>query len=104
MIEVPLPESDEKVEILRIHVARAEAIAGRKLFADLDSDAILAWMVKMSSADIAAIVQKALESKVHQEGAGSAPGAVTTQEMQRAIEDYRKTKEIIEKIRYGQYL
>jgi hypothetical protein len=24
--------------------------------------------------------------------------------MQRAIEEYRKTKEIIEKIRYGQYL
>jgi hypothetical protein len=24
--------------------------------------------------------------------------------MQRAVEDYRKTKEIIEKIRYGQYL
>jgi hypothetical protein len=29
---------------------------------------------------------------------------VTTTDMQRAIENYRKTKEIIEKIRYGQYL
>jgi hypothetical protein len=28
---------------------------------------------------------------------------VTTADMQRAIENYRKTKEIIEKIRYGQY-
>ena len=34
----------------------------------------------------------------------SAPGLITTEDMQRAIEDYRRTKEVIEKIRYGQYL
>jgi hypothetical protein len=60
--------------------------------------------VKLSGADLAEIVQKALEDKVQQEGAGLTPGPVTTEDMQRAIEDYRKTKEIIEKIRYGQYL
>ncbi len=47
---------------------------------------------------------KALEGKVQQEGAGGQPGPVTTEDMQRTIEEYRKTKEIIEKIRYGQYL
>ncbi|HSB82094.1 MAG TPA: hypothetical protein VLM91_25205, partial [Candidatus Methylomirabilis sp.] len=60
--------------------------------------------VKMSGADIAEIVQKALEEKVRQEGSGMQPGLVSTENMQRTIEDYRKTKEIIEKIRYGQYL
>lgn len=104
LIEVPLPESDGKREILQIHLARAEAIASRKLFADLDIDALLARTVKMSGADIAEIVQKALEEKVHQEGSGMQPGLVSTENMQRTIEDYRKTKEIIEKIRYGQYL
>ncbi len=104
LIEVPLPESDEKREILRIHLKRAEAIAGRPLFGDLDLDSILARTVKMSGADLAEIVQKALEVKVQQEGAGSQPGPVTTEDMQRTIEEYRKTKEVIEKIRYGQYL
>jgi SpoVK/Ycf46/Vps4 family AAA+-type ATPase len=104
LIEVPLPENEEKREILQIHVGWAETIAGRKLFAELDCDAILARTVKMSGADIAEIVQKALEGKVQQEGGGAQPGPVTTEDMQHTIEDYRKTKEVIEKIRYGQYL
>jgi len=104
LIEVPLPETEGKREILRIHMERAEAIAGRKLFAEIDPDPILARTVKMSGADIAEVVQKVLEGKVQQEGAGAQPGPVTTEELQRAIEEYRKTKEVIEKIRYGQYL
>jgi transitional endoplasmic reticulum ATPase len=104
LIEVPLPENEGKREILQIHLDRAEAIAGRPLFAGLDFDAILARTVKMSGADIGEIVQKVLEGKVQQEGAGAQPGPVTTEDMQRTIEEYRKTKEIIEKIRYGQYL
>ena len=99
-----LPETDGKREILRIHMAKAEAMAARKLFNELDLDPVLARTVKMNSADLAEIVQKALEEKVRQEGSGAQPGLVTTDDMQRAIEYYRKTKEIIEKIRYGQYL
>jgi transitional endoplasmic reticulum ATPase len=104
LIEVPIPETEGKREILRIQIERAQAIAGRKLFAEIDPDPILARTVKMSGADIAEIVQKVLEGKVQQEGAGAQPGPVTTEDLQRAIEEYRKTKEIIEKIRYGQYL
>jgi transitional endoplasmic reticulum ATPase len=104
LVEVPLPESDEKREILQIHIAKAETLAGRSLFDPIDTDAVLARTVKMSGADIAEIVQKVLEGKAHQEGAGFQPGPVTTEDIQRTIEDYRKTKEIIEKIRYGQYL
>jgi transitional endoplasmic reticulum ATPase len=104
LIEVPLPETEGKREILRIRMERAETIAGRKLFAEIDPDPILARTVKMSGADIAEVVQKVLEGKVQQEGAGARPGPVTTEELQRAIEEYRKTKEVIEKIRYGQYL
>jgi transitional endoplasmic reticulum ATPase len=104
LIEVPLPESGEKREILQIHLRRAEAVAGRPLFGDLDLDSILARTVKMSGADLAEIVQKVLEGKVQQEGAGLQPGPVSTEDMQRTIEEYRKTKEVIEKIRYGQYL
>ena len=104
LIEVPLPEAEGKREILRIHMAKAEDLAGRRLFGELDLDAILARTVKLNGADLAEIVQKSLEEKVRQEGAGAQPGPVATEDMQRAVEDYRKTKEIIEKIRYGQYL
>ncbi len=104
LIEVPLPESGEKREILEIHLRRAEAFAGRPLFGTLDLDSILARTVKMSGADLAEIVQKVLEGKVQQEGAGLQPGPVSTEDLQRIIEEYRKTKEVIEKIRYGQYL
>jgi transitional endoplasmic reticulum ATPase len=104
LIEVPLPETDGKREILRIHIGKAEATAGRKLFTEVDLDAVLARTVKLNGADLAEIVQKSLEEKVRQEGSGTQPGLVTTEDMQRAIEEYRKTKEIIEKIRYGQYL
>ena len=104
LIEVPLPETDEKRAVLKIHMEKANAMAGRTLFADPDLDAVLARTVKLSSADLAEIVQKSLEEKVRQEGSGAQPGPVTTEDMQRAIEEYRKTKEVIEKIRYGQYL
>jgi SpoVK/Ycf46/Vps4 family AAA+-type ATPase len=104
LIEVPLPETEGKREIVKIHMSKAESMAGRKLFGDVDLDAVLARTVKLNSADLAEIVQKSLEEKVRQEGSGAQPGLVTTDDMQRAIEDYRKTKEIIEKIRYGQYL
>ena len=103
-VEVPLPETEGKREILKIHMAKAEAIAGRRLFAELDVDAVLARTVKLNSADLAELVRRSLEEKVQQEGAGEEPAPVTTTDMQRAIENYRKTKEIIEKIRYGQYL
>jgi len=32
------------------------------------------------------------------------PGLVETQDLLRVIEEYRKFKEVVEKIRYGQYL
>jgi len=32
------------------------------------------------------------------------PGPVETQDLLRVIEEYRKIKEVVEKIRYGQYL
>jgi len=103
-IEVGLPEAEEKAEIFRIHQARAEARAARKLFLELQYDTFIARMVKLSGADIAEIIQRALEEKVRLEGSGQQPGLVSTEDIQKVIEQYRRTKEVIEKIRYGQYL
>ncbi len=104
LIEVPLPDGDEKQEILEIHQRKAEALAGRPLFKPMDFDAIMARTVKMSGADLYEIVQRTLEEKARLDGCGQQPGLVETQDLLRVIEEYRKIKEVIEKIRYGQYL
>jgi ATP-dependent 26S proteasome regulatory subunit len=103
-IELGLPEAEEKAEIFRIHQAKAEARAGRKLFLELQYDLIVARMVKLSGADIAEVLQRALEEKVRLEGSGQQAVLVSTEDIQKVIENYRRTKEVIEKIRYGQYL
>jgi len=104
LIEVPLPDAEEKEEILQILQRRAEALAGRSLFKPLDVDAIMARTVKMGGADLHEIVQRALEEKARLEGRGQDPGLVETQDLLRVIEEYRKIKDVVEKIRYGQYL
>lgn len=104
LIEVPLPDGEEKQEILEIHQRKAEALAGRPLFKPMDFDAIMARTVRMSGADLFEIVQRTLEEKARLEGCGQQPGLVETQDLLRVIEEYRKIKEVIEKIRYGQYL
>ena len=104
LIEVPLPEAEEKREIICLHKDRAEKSAGRPLFQSLDYDAILARMVRMSGADIAIIITRTLEEKVRLEGVGEKLDLVSTGDIVKVIEEYRRTKEIIEKIRYGQYL
>ncbi len=103
-IEVPLPEADEREEILRLHQAIAEGIAGRQIFAPLEYDALIPRTAKMSGADLAEILQRTLEEKVRLEGSGAAAGLVTTEDLQREVEHHRRTKELVEKIRYGQYL
>jgi transitional endoplasmic reticulum ATPase len=104
LIEVPLPDGEEKQEILEIQQRKAEALAGRPLFKPLDFDTITARTAKMSGGDLHEIVQRTLEEKARLEGSGRDPGLVETQDLLRVIEDYRKIKEVVEKIRYGQYL
>jgi len=104
LIEVPLPDGEEKQEILEIQQRKAEALAGRPLFKALDYDAITARTAKMSGGDLHEIVQRTLEEKARLEGSGHDPGLVETHDLLRVIEEYRKIKEVVEKIRYGQYL
>ncbi len=104
LIEVPLPETEEKREIFQLHKDRAEKRAGRPLFRPVDYDAILTRMVRMSGGDISMIITRVLEEKVRLEGVGETADLVSTEDVLKVIEDYRRTKEVIEKIRYGQYL
>jgi proteasome regulatory subunit len=104
MIEVPLPDAQAQRAIVEICRLRAEKAAGRPLFQPLDSQLLLPPIMGMSGAEIAELVRRALECKAHQVGAGGTPGPVTTQDLLQEIDQYRRVREVLEKIRYGQYL
>ncbi|MBI4587715.1 MAG: ATP-binding protein [Candidatus Rokubacteria bacterium] len=104
LIEVPLPDPQAQQEIFLLKKARAEQDAGRRLFADLDFRSLLPPMGGMSGAEITEVIRRALETKVHRAGAGEEVGLVTTEDLLQEIDGYRRIKEVVEKIRYGQYL
>ena len=104
LVEVPLPDGPAQQEILDLARKRAETAARRPLFADIDYRSVLPPMGGMSGAEISEIVGRALEQKVHAAGQGLDNGLVTTQDLLQQIDAYRRIREMVEKIRYGQYL
>src|SRR5712691_5760481 len=104
LVEVTLPDGAAQQEILELTRRRTEANAGRPLFADIDYRSILPPMGGMSGAEISEIARRALEQKVHAAGQGQDSGLVTTQDILHQIDAYRRIREMVEKIRYGQYL
>lgn len=98
LIEVPLPNDQEKKEILEIHIKQAEQAAGRSLFDTLDYDRLLSRMDSFSGRNIADLVQRVLGEKVRQEGNGEKVGLVTTAEILEEITNYEHIKQYMEKI------
>jgi ATP-dependent 26S proteasome regulatory subunit len=104
VIEVPLPDPGAQQEILHILRRRAEQEAGRELFDTVDDRRVLPMLGGMSGADIAEIVRRALEAKVHQVAEGKAPTQVSTEDVAQAVDSFKRVRGVVEKIRYGQYL
>ncbi len=104
LIEVPLPDAAAQEEIVELIRARTERNAGRPLFEPIDARKILPLMGGMSGADISVILRRALGSKVHATAEGETPTRVTTGDLVVAIDDYKRVRGVVEKIRYGQYL
>src|SRR6266436_4884315 len=104
LVEVTLPDGPAQQEILELARAQAEQAAGRRLVADLDYGSVLPPMGGMSGAEIAEVLRRALEAKVHAAGQGRDTGLVTTQDLLQQIDAYRRIRAVVEKIRYGQYL
>ena len=104
LIAVMLPDSDDQREILELIRVGTEKTAGRQLFAPIDYDKVLPVMGGMSGADIAVIVRRSLEAKVHESAGGAPPSLVTTENLLEAIDGYKGVRAVVEKIRYGQYL
>ncbi len=104
VVEVPLPDGPAQLQILELAKAQAERAAGRRLIADLDYRSVLPPMGGMSGGEIWELLRRALEEKVHAAGQGRDEGLVTTQDLLRQIDVYRRIRSVVEKIRYGQYL
>jgi len=104
LIEVGPPDGPAQQEILELVKRRAEEAAGRSLFTELDYRSLLPPMGGMSGAELSELLRRALEEKVHAAGHGRDAGLVTTQDLLRQIDAYRKIRAVVEKIRYGQYL
>jgi ATP-dependent 26S proteasome regulatory subunit len=104
LVEIALPDAAAQQEILELVRARTEREAGRQLFEPIDYRTVLPVMSAMSGADLAGIVQRALEAKVHRVSEGHPAGLVTTGDLLDAIDGYKRVRSVVEKIRYGQYL
>lgn len=104
LVEVPLPDAAAQQQILALARVRAEHNAGRSLVGELDYRVLLPPMGGMSGGEIRDILRRALEEKVHTAGQGQDPGLVTTQDLLRQVDVYRRIRAVVEKIRYGQYL
>jgi ATP-dependent 26S proteasome regulatory subunit len=104
LIEVPLPDGPALREIVQIQRKRAETLAERTLFEPLDVEALVPRLAGMSGGEVAEVMRRALEAKVHQAGSGQEPGLVRTADLLTAVDDSRRVRDVIVKIRYGQYL
>jgi len=104
LVEVPLPDAAAQQQILELTRARAEQAAERRLVGDLDFRSLLPPMGGMSGGEIRDLLRRALEEKVHAAGQGQDAGLVTTQDLLRQVDVYRRIRAVVEKIRYGQYL
>jgi ATP-dependent 26S proteasome regulatory subunit len=104
LIEVPLPDAGELREIVDIHRGKAERFAGRPLFEPLDYEALVPRLAGMSGGEVSEVLRRALEGKVLAAGSGGEPGPVTTANLLRAVDEFRRVRDVVVKIRYGQYL
>ena len=104
LIEVPLPDARAQEQIFELLRARTERHAGRRVVDGIDYARVLPVMGGMSGADISEIMRRALETKVQRTAEGAPAPPVSTDDILVAIDEYRRVRTVVEKIRYGQYL
>ncbi len=104
LIEVPLPEGPALREIIEIHRVRAETLAERSLFEPIEFEVLVPRLAGMSGGEVREVLRRALEAKVQLAGSGREPGLVATPDLLRAVDESRRVRDVVVKIRYGQYL
>lgn len=92
-VEAPLPDEAGRKQIFNIHIKKAEEVAGRKLFLDINIDKLVKKTNSFNGADIAEIIRRALEEKVRLEGTvGFEPNLVDTDNIISELDFYEKTR------------
>ena len=104
LIEVPLPDARAQEQIFELLRARMERNAGRRVIDGIEYGRVLPVMGGMTGADISEIIRRALETKVQRTAEGAPAPPVNTEDILVAIDEYRRVRTVVEKIRYGQYL
>lgn len=92
-VEVPLPDEEGRKQIFDIHMRKAQEVAGRDLFNNVNLEVIISKTEKSTGADIAEIIRRVLEEKVRQEGMGSQPGEVTIEDVLKEVGNYERVGE-----------
>ena len=86
--------------------AQARGGAGRAsaVRADRRRRPLVSRLAGMSGGEVAEVIRRALEDKVHLSGAGQEAGLVRTADLVTAVDESRRVRDVVVKIRYGQYL
>ncbi len=87
LIEVSLPDPGSRREIFSVHMRKAEQIAGRTLFGDLNWRPLLRATGGMSGAEIEEIVRRTLEARVRA-GADPDERLIDEQDLLREIRSF----------------
>ncbi len=85
LIHVPLPDEAARLQILGVHQRRAEALAGRDLFAHTDYRRLLRETAGMSGAEIEEMVRRTLEEKVR---SGATEGVITEDDLLASVSQF----------------
>jgi proteasome regulatory subunit len=93
-VEAPLPDEEGREQIFSIHMKKAEEIAQKELFSDVNLDVLVSKTQELSGADVAEIIRRALEEKVRQEGMGNHVESVITQDIANQLEGYEKIRRV----------
>jgi ATP-dependent 26S proteasome regulatory subunit len=104
VVEVnPLFPSDI-IEALRIHVVKAEKLAGRPLFEDVDWEEVTAGFQHPAAGDWVHILHSVLRRKARLEAGGETVGPVSTQDLCDEVDRYRKASSRIALPKAGNYV
>jgi AAA+ superfamily predicted ATPase len=93
LIEVPLPDTEGRGQIFKIHMVKARQTASVEIFGDIDWDCLIRATDKWSGADIAEILRRTLEGKVREEIMGRSPGLVSTQDILSNVSSYERLRQ-----------
>jgi transitional endoplasmic reticulum ATPase len=85
LVEVPLPDPEARLQILRVHMRRAERRARRQLFAPTDLRRLVSATEGMSGAELEETVRRSLEARVRLHDAAHEDDMISEDELLRVV-------------------